>query len=154
MRVKKLVNLLIKINYKISCAESCTGGMLASKIVSISNASQVFDAGFVTYANNSKIKFCGVSENSIKTHGVVSEKVAAEMAVGAAEAANANVGVGISGIAGPSGGTKEKPVGTVCFGFCVNKSVTTITCHFSGNRNSVRRKAVSFAIKKLYEILI
>lgn len=153
MKQNKLVNILIEKGYKISAAESCTGGLFASKIISVPDASKVLDASFITYSNNQKIKLCGVSENSIKTHGVVSEKVAGEMAQGVAINLKSNIGVGISGIAGPTGGTKEKPIGMVCFGFFVDGRLKTFTKIFKGNRNSIRRKSVQLAINKLIEIL-
>ena len=114
---ERVVNALIKHGLHISFAESCTGGLAAAHIVDVPNASYVLDASFVTYANQAKVKFVNVAEESIAEHGVVSECVALSMAKGAAAAANAEIGVGISGIAGPSGGSPEKPVGTVCFGF-------------------------------------
>ena len=95
-----LVNKLIEHNYKIATAESCTGGLLAAKIVDVANASKVLDMSFVTYSNESKIELLGVSENLIKEFGVVSEEVALKMAYGVSKKANAEVGVGISGIAG------------------------------------------------------
>ena len=114
---ERVVNALIKHGLHISFAESCTGGLAAARIVDVPNASYVLDASFVTYANQAKVKFVNVAEESIAEHGVVSECVALSMAKGAAAAANAEIGVGISGIAGPSGGSPEKPIGTVCFGF-------------------------------------
>lgn len=114
---ERVVNALIKHGLHISFAESCTGGLAAARIVDVPNASYVLDASFVTYAERAKVKFVNVAEESIAEHGVVSECVALSMAKGAAAAANAEIGVGISGIAGPSGGSPEKPVGTVCFGF-------------------------------------
>ena len=113
---ERVVNALIKHGLHISFAESCTGGLAAARIVDVPNASYVLDASFVTYANQAKVKFVNVAEESIAEHGVVSECVALSMAKGAAAAANAEIGVGISGIAGPSGGSPEKPVGTVFVG--------------------------------------
>lgn len=153
MKEKKLVLKLIEKNYKIAVAESCTGGMLASKIVSVPMASKVIDESFVTYSNESKIKRLGVSEETIEKFGVVSEEVVAEMAKGVKFTADSNVGVGISGIAGPTGATKTKPVGMVCFGFVVNENVQTYTKYFKGSRTAVRKKSTKFAIEKLLEIL-
>ena len=150
---EKLVKLLIKNNYKISMAESCTGGLLASTIVSVPSASSVLEMSFVTYSNESKNKLCGVQFSTIDKYGVVSENVAKEMAVGVSRVANSQVGVGITGLAGPTGGTVELPVGTVCFGFCINGQAVTKTNHFSGNRNTVRKKAVDFAVQTLIELL-
>ncbi len=153
MKEKKLVLKLIEKGYKIATAESCTGGMLASHIVNVPMASKVFDESVVTYANEAKIKYCKVSPETIKKLGVVSEEVAGGMAKGIAEAAGANVGVGISGIAGPSGGTTTKPVGMVCFGFYLNGKIQTHTKYFKGSRTAVRKKSTNFAINKLLEIL-
>lgn len=111
---EELVQLLQKLHYHISCAESCTGGLLASSIVEVPAASSVFDMSFVTYANEAKTELVSVSPTTIEAYGVVSEEVAKEMAVGCATKAHAEVGVGISGIAGPTGATPKKPVGTVC----------------------------------------
>ena len=104
---ERVVNALIKHGLHISFAESCTGGLAAARIVDVPNASYVLDASFVTYANQAKVKFVNVAEESIAEHGVVSECVALSMAKGAAAAANAEIGVGISGIAGPSGGSRK-----------------------------------------------
>ena len=150
---QELVKKLIKKNYKISMAESCTGGLLASTIVSVPSASSVFDMSFVTYSNESKNQLCNVSMSTIDKYGVVSEEVAREMAIGVCHVAKSQVGVGITGFAGPTGGIKELPVGTVCFGFCINEQTYTSTQHFEGERNEVREKAVSFAIRSLLELL-
>lgn len=153
MKETKLVNLLIEKNYKIASAESCTGGMFASKIVNVPNASKVIDCSIVTYANEAKEKYCGVNHKSIEMFGVVSEQVAGEMAKGIAEECESQVGVSFSGIAGPSGGTPQKPVGMVCFGFFVNGNLETHTKHFKGSRTRVRKQSVRFAINRLIEIL-
>ena len=110
---EQLVNKLIENNLHISCAESCTGGLVASRIVNVANASKVFDASFVTYANEAKIKYLGVSPETIVKYGVVSEEVVLEMAAGVAKETGAQVGIAVSGIAGPGGGTEKKPVGMV-----------------------------------------
>lgn len=139
---------------RISFAESCTGGLCAAGIVAVPDASSVLDASFVTYANEAKTALVGVDPDTLAAHGAVSEEVAGEMAAGAAAASGADVGVGISGIAGPTGGTKEKPVGTVCFGFSVSGRVTTVTRHFGAlGRNAVRAAAVTFVYETLLEIL-
>lgn len=153
MKQKQLVLKLIEKGYKIATAESCTGGMLSSTIVSVPNASAVIDASFVTYANSAKIKFLGVDEKLIEKHGVVSEEVAANMASGAAAAAGADVGVGISGIAGPTGATPNKPVGMVCFGISICGDIKTYTKYFKGSRTSVRRQSVKFVINTLLKLL-
>lgn len=111
-------------------------------------ASAVLDVSFITYANEAKIKYLGVSPNAIEEFGVVSEPVAAQMACGAAENAKSQVGIGITGVAGPSGGTAAKPVGMVCFGFYINGSVQTFTKQFGDiGRNCVREKAFALFLK-------
>ncbi len=148
------VQLLMQKQYRISMAESCTGGMLASSIVSVADASKVFDASFVTYANEAKMKYLGVSEENIMKYGVVSEAVAGEMAIGCAKENGAEVGIGISGIAGPSGGSDQKPVGTVAFGFCINGTVTTRLMHFPDTgRQGVRESATLFALQQVCKML-
>lgn len=151
---EQLVNKLIEKNWHIACAESCTGGLIASRIVNVANASKVFDVSFVTYANEAKMKYLGVSGNTILQHGVVSEEVVFEMAAGVAKEAESEVGIAISGIAGPSGGTDKKPVGMVCFGFYVNGHVTTKTCQFGNpGRNEVRALSTEYALKTTLELL-
>lgn len=151
---EQVVDRLIHLGYTVSFAESCTGGLCCGTLVNVANASKVLNASFVTYANAAKIRFLGVEADTILNYGVVSEQVAAQMAWGAARTAESDVGVGITGIAGPGGGTVKKPVGTVCFGFCVQDQVQTYTCQFGNlGRNRVRESAVKFVFSKLLEIL-
>ena len=159
---ERVVNALIKHGLHISFAESCTGGLAAARIVDVPNASYVLDASFVTYAERAKVKIVNGAGGSIAEHGVVSECVALSMAKGAAAAANAEIGVGISGIAGPSGGSPEKPVGTVCFGFyfggkaeCgIPKFEISKTMHFgAAGRQAVRNASVNFVFETLAELL-
>lgn len=150
----KVVEKLIEKNYHITFAESCTAGLAAAKLVNVPDASKVLDVSFVTYANEAKQKYVNVNEDTIEANGVVSEKVAGEMAAGAANAMGAEVGVGISGIAGPSGGTDKKPVGMVCFGFYVNGNISTYTMKFGDiGRNNVRAASVDFCYEKLLELI-
>ena len=140
---EELVSLLIDKGHTISFAESCTGGMAAASIVDVADASKVLNASFVTYANEAKMKYANVSGDTLDKYGAVSEQTAGEMAEGTAKANNADVAVGISGIAGPTGGTEDKPVGTVCFGYYVAGKLFTETVHFGNlGRNNVRRKSV------------
>ena len=149
-----VVHLLMELGYHITFAESCTAGLAAGKLVNVPDASSVLDVSFVTYANEAKVKYVGVSEESIEKYGVVSEQVAGEMAAGAAAAMGAEVGVGISGIAGPSGGTADKPIGMVCFGFCINGKTYTYTQQFGDiGRNEVREESVEFCYDQLIELL-
>lgn len=150
----QVVARLMEKGYHISFAESCTGGLACARLVSVPDASGVLEASFITYANRAKTEYLGVSAGTIDSFGVVSEPVAGGMAQGAAEQAHAEVGVGITGIAGPSGGTKEVPVGTVCFGFFLNGKVSVFTRHFGDiGRNTVRAKACDFVYEKLAELL-
>lgn len=151
---QSLVDRLIEKKWHIAFAESCTGGLAAAKLVGVADASRVLDASLVTYANEAKIRYLGVSPESIDCFGVVSQQVAMEMARGVALENEAQVGVGISGIAGPSGGTAEKPVGTVCFGFYVNGKNYGVTQHFGDlGRNQVRVAAVDFVYAALLKLL-
>ncbi len=153
-KAERLVAALKSRRLHIAFAESCTGGLAAAGLVSVPDASSVLDASFITYANEAKCALVGVREETLARYGAVSEEVAAEMAAGAAEAAGADVGVGISGIAGPTGGSSLKPVGTVCFGFSIGGRVETVTRHFGDlGRAAVRAAAVSFVYDTLLEKL-
>ena len=152
--VEKVVDILIKNGLSITTAESCTGGLIASSIVSVSNASKVFNEAYVTYANSSKIKLLGVSQKSIDKYGVVSEVVTREMAIGAAKNSNADVSLVSSGIAGPTGGSLEKPVGTVCFGIFLKGKIYTYTKKFGNlGRNVVREKSKDYILTTLHDLL-
>lgn len=149
-----VVNTLKERGWHIAFAESCTGGLAVARLVGVPDASYVLDASVVTYANEAKISYLGVSSESIEKHGVVSESVAAEMALGVAQNNHAEIGVGISGIAGPGGGTVSKPVGMVCFGFYVNGKVYTDTQYFGDpGRNQVREASVEFVYQTLVQLL-
>lgn len=151
---EQAVELLIDKGYHISFAESCTGGLCCGTLVNVANASKVLDVSFTTYANEAKTEFLGVNKDTIDKHGVVSEEVAREMALGVAKAANSEVGVGVTGVAGPTGGTAKKPVGMVCFGFCINGDVRTFTKQFGEiGRNEVRKSSVDFVFQTLINLL-
>ena len=143
---EELVEILTKKQYKITTAESCTGGLVAATIVNVSGASEVFQAGFVTYANEAKEKELGMKSETLQTYGAVSEKTAKEMAIGCAAHAKAQVGISTTGIAGPGGGTAEKPVGLVYIGCAVRSNVYVEKNVFSGDRQQVRRQAADRAI--------
>ncbi len=152
--VAQVVEKLMTNRWKIAFAESCTGGLACARLVEVPNASQVLDASFVTYANEAKMALVGVLSETLARFGAVSEEVAYQMAQGAAEKTGAAVGVGISGIAGPTGGTKEKPVGTVCFGFYIDGNVFTRTLQFGNlGRQEVRTAAVDFVFETLNRFL-
>ena len=152
---EKTVARLKEKGFHIAFAESCTAGLAVGALVDVPSASAVLDASFVTYANEAKMRYAGVSEETLKAHGAVSEEVALEMAQGVAKEAGAEVGVGISGIAGPGGGTPQKPVGTVCFGFFINGKTSACTCHFGEelSRKEVRESAVRFLFRSLAALL-
>lgn len=151
---EQLVDKLIEKNFHISFAESCTGGLCCGILVNVTNASKVLDMSFVTYANEAKIKLLGVSADTILSNGVVSEEVAFEMAQGVSRLAESEVGVGVTGVAGPGGGTDKKPVGMVCFGFCINGKTVTYTKYFGEiGRNQVRKSSVEFVYQTLLEFL-
>lgn len=149
-----VVEKLSAANKTISFAESCTGGLVAAKLVDVPAASSVFRASVVTYANEAKVDYLGVLQETIEAFGVVSEQVAGQMAAGVAERNNAQVGVGVSGIAGPTGGSSEKPVGMVCFGFYLDGQLLTATQYFGDiGRNEVRQKSVEFVYRILADKL-
>lgn len=139
--------------FVLALAESCTGGMVAQAITSVAGSSAWFDRGFVTYSNQAKMDMLGVNKQTLLKFGAVSEQTAAEMAQGALRFSLADISASITGIAGPDGGTAEKPVGIVCFGFALKNSVKTSIQHFVGNRESVRQQASVCAIFQLTELM-
>jgi len=142
---------LVEKGLTLASAESCTGGRLAARITSVPGASRYFLEGAVTYANNSKIKRLGVNPKTLLKYGAVSAEVAREMAEGICETSGADIGVSITGIAGPGGGTKEKPVGLVHIGVCVNGAVETKKFEFGLDRNMNQERAVKEALIWLWE---
>ena len=139
-------------NLTATTAESCTGGGIACAITAVSGSSGWFNQAYVTYSNGAKQKLVGVSAETLERHGAVSRETVREMAAGARKAAGADVAVSVSGIAGPTGGTAEKPVGLVWFGFAAGDSVITEFRHFAGDRAAVRRQAVLFALRRLFAV--
>jgi nicotinamide-nucleotide amidase len=132
----------------LATAESCTGGWLAQAVTSVAGSSAWFDRGFVAYSNDAKEQSLGVRAATIARHGAVSEETAREMARGALERSPAaTLAVAVTGIAGPGGGTAEKPVGMVCFAWATGAEVTSETRRFSGDRESVRRQSVIRALE-------
>ncbi len=130
-------------------AESCTGGLIAAVLTSVSGSSAWVDRGFVTYSNEAKIEMLGVSQTTLDAFGAVSEETAREMAIGALRASRATLTYSVTGVAGPTGGSSAKPVGMVCFGFATANSVTSFTHYFSGERSAVREQSVNFVLGKL-----
>lgn len=140
--LQDLSSSLIKLHWQLVTAESCTGGMVASAITEIPGSSTWFERGFVTYSNLSKQDLLGVSPNLISQHGAVSTEVAQAMALGALSHSVGQIALAVTGIAGPDGGSVEKPVGTVCFAWAIrNTSPRTLKKHFKGNRIEIRHAA-------------
>ena len=151
---QRLGNKLFAKGWQISCAESCTGGGVGYAITSISGSSAWFKKGYITYSNDAKQELLGVTEQTLIQHGAVSAATVEEMAAGAAKQANAEVAVAISGIAGPDGGTSEKPVGTVWFGFFINGQSMSQKQLITGDRQAVRIKAIEFALSSTLELIL
>ncbi|GKX51773.1 nicotinamide-nucleotide amidase [Budvicia aquatica] len=136
----------------LTCAESCTGGLIAGSITDVAGSSAYFDRGFVTYSNQSKHDLLGVKRQTLEQWGAVSEPTVREMAVGALKMANADIAVSVSGIAGPEGGTPDKPVGTVWFGWASRDGrVLADKKVFAGDRQQVRQQAVCYALSVVLE---
>ena len=150
---EQLVKYLIDNKMTITTAESCTGGMIASTIVNVPGASWVLNEAHVTYANEAKTKILGVKKKTLETYGAVSEETAHEMAEGAAKAADADCAIAVTGVAGPDGGTDEKPVGTVYAGYYVKGRIVVERYNFDGDRYEVRRQTADKTISRLYELL-
>lgn len=148
-----VVNLLEEKGLTLTTAESCTAGLLAGRIMNVAGASKVYNEGYITYSNEAKEKLLGVKHETLETYGAVSAQTAAEMAEGALRAANAAAAVSVTGIAGPDGGTKEKPVGLVYVGCKVNGKMRTEEYRFTGNRAKNREYAVARALTLLWEEL-
>lgn len=151
---ERLGEALKKHGLKLALAESCTGGLVSSLITEIPGSSNWFDSGFVTYSNASKMHLLHVTNETLTEFGAVSEATAKEMATGALQNSQADIAGSITGIAGPDGGTIEKPVGTVCFAW-TNKSgiLHSNTTLFSGSRQEIRIKAANFMMTALVELL-
>lgn len=146
---QKLAERLLALQWQMATAESCTGGLISACCTDLAGSSIWFDRGFVTYSNDAKTQMLGVPADSISSHGAVSEVVAQAMAVGAVYRSKAQVSVAVTGVAGPSGGSPEKPVGTVWFGWCINGLVATELQHFEGDRNLIRQATVLHALSGL-----
>ena len=150
--------LLIARGWTLALAESCTGGIVCAALTDLPGSSDWFERGYITYSNQAKTECLGVPAETIESFGAVSEQVAKAMSEGAQKNAGVNVAVSITGIAGPAGGSIEKPVGTVCFGWTITKEnlvAITIckTMQFSGDRQAVREQARDYALSELIELL-
>lgn len=148
---EKIVHKLLEENYTITTAESCTGGLLAGRILNVSGASGVYNEGHITYSNEAKERLLGVSHKTLETYGAVSEQTAREMAIGAAKSAGADVALSTTGIAGPGGGTQEKPVGLIYIGCYINGKVYVKELHLQGNREENRQNTVEEVLRLLSE---
>lgn len=140
--------------WRVTCAESCTGGGVACAITEVAGSSRWFETGFVTYANVAKERLLGVKAGTLDREGAVSEAVVLEMAQGALWEAGADIAVAVSGIAGPEGGSAAKPVGTVWFAWVSADARETRCCHFDGDRQAVRRQAVVAALEGLIRLCL
>ncbi|MBU2279623.1 MAG: nicotinamide-nucleotide amidohydrolase family protein [Gammaproteobacteria bacterium] len=149
----ELGQLLLRKKCAITTAESCTGGGIAYCLTAIAGSSAYLDRGFITYSNKAKQQLLAVKSATLLQFGAVSEEVVSEMAAGAAVAANAQVSVAVSGIAGPDGGSALKPVGTVCFGFHLFGHTVTTKMVFHGDREAVRQQSIDFALQQLILLL-
>ncbi len=162
--IETLAQRLLQQGWMLTTAESCTGGMVAARCTDLAGSSQWFERGFVTYSNEAKQEMLGVDMALIKTHGAVSEEVARAMALGALRHSRAQVSVAITGVAGPGGGSADKPVGTVWFawatphgnGFIAGSDaafVKTEICHFTGDRMAVRQASLQHALQRLLTLI-
>ena len=150
---ERAVHLLKEKGYTVSTAESCTGGLLAGRIINVSGASDVINVGFVTYANEAKMKYLDVSSDTLRDHGAVSRECATQMALGVAAQMGADVGLATTGIAGPGGGTAEKPVGLVYIACNIRGNVMVEELHLSGSREEIRNTSVTKALELLVACL-
>ena len=144
---------LLEHGWLLATAESCTGGWVSAAITAIAGSSQWFERGYVTYSNQAKQEMLGVQASTLEHHGAVSEAAVLEMASGAINHSGAQCAVAISGIAGPGGGSTEKPAGTICFAWALPGSVEAVTQHFSGDRKSVRSQSVHLSLQGLLQRL-
>lgn len=151
--MKSLINRLKKQDKKIAVAESCTGGLIAKMITDTPGASAVFNMAVTTYSNESKTKLLGVSPETLKSHGAVSEQTACEMASGMLALAESDIAIAVTGIAGPSNDGSQKPVGTVCIGVATEEKCYATTFVFAGSRAQIRRMAAKMALNMAYDEL-
>jgi nicotinamide-nucleotide amidase len=151
--VEPLASILRERQWMLATAESCTGGMIAAACTDLAGSSDWFERGFVTYSNAAKTELLGVEAKLVEANGAVSEVVARAMAFGAVRHSHARVSVAVTGVAGPSGGSPDKPVGTVWFGFMVDGRLFSETKRFDGDRAAVRRQTVDHALTRLVEHL-
>jgi nicotinamide-nucleotide amidase len=151
---RRVGSRLKKRRLMLATAESCTGGWIAQAVTSVAGSSEWFERGFVTYSNAAKRELLGVRASTLSHFGAVSEETAREMATGALRRSRAQIALAVTGIAGPGGGTRAKPVGMVCFAWAAKKiGAKSATRRFAGGREAVRRRSVAFALQGLLERL-
>jgi nicotinamide-nucleotide amidase len=156
--VQTLAEILRSRNWKMTVAESCTGGLVCATLTELAGSSEWFERGYITYSNQAKAESLGVPAELIQSFGAVSEEVAKAMAKGAQLNADVNAAISITGIAGPGGGSAEKPVGTVCFGWSIQNEagenrVLTKTMHFAGDRQTIREQSCNYVLSELAKLL-
>lgn len=145
---------LVARGWLLATAESCTGGWVGQLVTALPGSSRWYERGFITYANAAKSEMLGVPEATLSTHGAVSEETASAMAAGALKHSHAQATLAISGIAGPGGGTPQKPVGLVCYGWALaDGTVMSSTCRLDGDREEIRSRAVAAALRGLIELI-
>ena len=151
---RELGEKLLARGWMLATAESCTGGWVGQLLTSLPGSSQWYERGFITYANDAKIEMLDVPAELIANHGAVSEETASAMAAGALAHSHAQAALAISGIAGPGGGTPQKPVGLVCYGWALaDGTVLSSTCRLDGDREEIRSRAVAAALRGLIELI-
>ena len=153
MLEQEIIQFMTEHKLTLSAAESCTGGMFSARVINTPGASAVYEAGFVTYANKAKHKLIGVKKKTLKEYSAVSKETAKEMVKGTLKATGADYAVSITGIAGPGGGTVEKPVGLVYIGCGRKHHIVVKQYHFSGDRTQIREASVENALLQLWEVL-
>ena len=151
---KRVVKLLMEKNMTLSSAESCTGGLFSQEVTNISGASQIFDRGIVTYSNNAKMEELGVKAETLAAFGAVSKETAYEMAEGVRKVSGTDIGVSVTGIAGPTGATKDKPVGLVYIGLSTKDITNVRELRLEGDRTKNRQNSMQNMFDIIYEILI
>jgi len=151
--VQQLATELLARGWMLATAESCTGGLIAGACTDLAGSSAWFERGFVTYSNAAKVQMLGVAAALIAQHGAVSEPAARAMAQGALQHSHAQVALAVTGVAGPGGGSADKPVGTVWFGWALNGEVVSEVQHFAGDRAAVRQATVRHSLRRLLDLL-
>jgi nicotinamide-nucleotide amidase len=152
--IATMAKTLIAKGWRLSTAESCTGGLVSASITALAGSSEWFERGYITYSNQAKSEDIDVSQNLIEQYGAVSDQVARAMALGTKQNSGSDIALSITGIAGPTGGSPEKPVGTVCFAWVLaNDQMVSETKHFEGDRQQIRQQACDFSLRKLLDLL-